>query len=42
MIPLAGQVFSEHAIDASMKEEAIEAVSQLRDELTAALVEATA
>lgn len=34
--------FSEHAIDASMKEEAIEAVSQLRDELTAELVEATA
>ena len=30
--------FSEHSIDASMKEEAIEAVSELRDELTAELV----
>jgi hypothetical protein len=34
--------FSEHSIDASMKGEAIEAVSELRSELTAELVEATA
>jgi hypothetical protein len=34
--------FSEHSIDASMKDEAIEAVSELRSELTAELVEATA
>ena len=34
--------FSEHSIDASMKEEAIDAVSELRSELTAELAEATA
>lgn len=34
--------FSEHSIDASMKDEAIEAVSELRSELTAELVEASA
>jgi hypothetical protein len=34
--------FSEHSIDASMKDEAIEAISELRSELTAELVEATA
>ncbi|MFL5929785.1 MAG: DUF4129 domain-containing protein [Gaiellaceae bacterium] len=34
--------FSEHEIDLSMKEEAIEAVSELRAELTAELVEANA
>jgi hypothetical protein len=34
--------FSEHSIDASMKDEAIDAVSKLRSELTAELAEATA
>ena len=34
--------FSEHSIDASMKDEAIDAVSELRSELTSELVEAQA